>query len=37
MTTRASSFDTGNADERERAIKEHGWKNQPATPPSPPQ
>jgi hypothetical protein len=37
VTTRASSFDTGNADEQERAIKEHGWKNQPATPPSPSQ
>jgi hypothetical protein len=37
VTTHAPSFDAGNADDRERAIKEYGWKNQPATPPSPSQ
>jgi hypothetical protein len=37
VTPHAPSFDSGNADERERAIKEYGWKNQPQTPSSPSQ
>lgn len=37
VTARAPSFDSGNADERERAIKEYGWKNRPQTPSSPSQ
>jgi hypothetical protein len=37
VTPHTSSFDAGNADDRERAIKQFGWKNQPATPPTPSQ